>query len=284
MFTLDVPTIAIPFDGAAIVSQVDSSRVKPVPFDFMLKECWETQPTPNDPNSAVRGSSVSAMLRNYFRAYENRKVNEWDISVSLLEMPKNGELKLGHYIQDSLAYESYGKTISYFRYDPKTGYLGKDRAVFAATYDGKRYKVFLDIVVSQAIAETGPATCSEPQLIRVKKPVKTSALDGADPIFANDLTAWQLSASLSALIASAQQTLTGFADLPVTALGQTTGEGATAAITLDTNAAGHGWYVDPTPLDNADDYLPTSQASVWQAKAGSAAANRMDMLSVLLHE
>jgi Matrixin len=98
------------------------------------------------------------------------------------------------------------------------------------------------------------------------------------------LAAWQRSAQLSALIASAQQTLTGFTDLPATALGQTVGEGATAAITLDTNAAGHGWYIDPTPLDNSDDYLPTSDASVWQAKAGSAAAGKMDMLSVLLHE
>jgi Matrixin len=98
------------------------------------------------------------------------------------------------------------------------------------------------------------------------------------------LAAWQRSAQLSALIASAQQTLTGFTDLPATALGQTVGEGATAAITLDTNAAGHGWYIDPTPLDNSDDYLPTSDASVWQAKAGSEAAGKMDMLSVLLHE
>jgi Matrixin len=98
------------------------------------------------------------------------------------------------------------------------------------------------------------------------------------------LAAWQRSAQLSALIASAQQTLTGFTDLPATALGQTVGEGATAAITLDTNAAGHGRYIDPTPLDNSDDYLPTSDASVWQAKADSAAAGKMDMLSVLLHE
>ncbi|MBI2748600.1 MAG: matrixin family metalloprotease [Burkholderiales bacterium] len=57
-----------------------------------------------------------------------------------------------------------------------------------------------------------------------------------------------------------------------------------AHITLDTDAAGHGWYVDATPLDNTDDYLPTSDPNVWQAKAGSDAAGKMDMLSVLLHE
>ena len=57
-----------------------------------------------------------------------------------------------------------------------------------------------------------------------------------------------------------------------------------AQITLDTNAAGHGWYIAPTPLDNSDDYLPTSDPTVFKARAGSAADGKMDMLSVLLHE
>ncbi|MFO1262238.1 MAG: Ig-like domain-containing protein [Rhodoferax sp.] len=37
-------------------------------------------------------------------------------------------------------------------------------------------------------------------------------------------------------------------------------------------------------MDNTDDYLPTSNPNLWQAKAGSAAEGKMDMLSVLLHE
>jgi hypothetical protein len=41
---------------------------------------------------------------------------------------------------------------------------------------------------------------------------------------------------------------------------------------------------DPTPLENSDDYLPTSNPNVWQAKAGSDAAGKMDLLSALLHE
>ena len=107
----------------------------------------------------------------------------------------------------------------------------------------------------------------------------------------NDLAAWTRTAQLSALLASASQSLTDFTDLPGTAVGQNVGEGAAASITLDTNAAGHGWYIDPTPLDpstssglaNAN-YLPTSNPNIWQAKAGSDAAGKMDMLSVLLHE
>ena len=102
--------------------------------------------------------------------------------------------------------------------------------------------------------------------------------------YKNNLAAWQRSANLSALIASARHTLAGFTDLPSTTLGQTTGKGASAQITLDQNAGGHGWYIDPTQLDSSDAFLPTSSPEVWQAKAGSAAAGKMIMLSVLLHE
>ncbi|MFO1370697.1 MAG: Ig-like domain-containing protein [Marinagarivorans sp.] len=75
----------------------------------------------------------------------------------------------------------------------------------------------------------------------------------------------------------------GFTNLPGTSLGQTTGTGPNAIITLDTDAAGYGWFIDSTPLSN-DEFLPTADANIWKAKAGSAAEGKMDMLSVLLHE
>jgi hypothetical protein len=99
-----------------------------------------------------------------------------------------------------------------------------------------------------------------------------------------DYAAWQRASDLSALLANANQSLVGFTDLPSTAIGETAGQGLNASITLDKDAAGHTWYIDPSPLNNADDYLPTSNPNVWQAKADSAAAGKMDMLSVLLHE
>jgi len=74
-----------------------------------------------------------------------------------------------------------------------------------------------------------------------------------------------------------------FAHLGSALLGETIGLGPTAQITLDTDAAGHGWYIDDTP-DNNDEFLPTADPEVWIAKAGTAAAGKMDMLSVLLHE
>jgi VCBS repeat-containing protein len=70
-----------------------------------------------------------------------------------------------------------------------------------------------------------------------------------------------------------------FSSLPAGAIGQTTG----STITLDTNAAGHNWFIDNTPNLN-EEWLPTSNPNEWVAKVGSAAYGKMDMLSVLLHE
>ncbi len=77
--------------------------------------------------------------------------------------------------------------------------------------------------------------------------------------------------------------LVSFANLSSNSLGQTTRQGLAAQITLDTNAAGHDWFIDSTP-DQNDEFLPRSNPDVWIAKSGSAADGKMDMLSVLLQE
>ncbi len=74
-----------------------------------------------------------------------------------------------------------------------------------------------------------------------------------------------------------------FTALDELTLAQTTGQGKDATITLDPTAAGHGWFIDPTPTNN-EEFLPTADPNVWMAKPGSAAEGHMDMLSVLLHE
>jgi hypothetical protein len=63
------------------------------------------------------------------------------------------------------------------------------------------------------------------------------------------------------------------ANLPGRVVGLTNGR----TITLDINAAGRGWFVDPTPLSDAE-------FSNGQAIAGSAASGKMDLLTVVLHE
>jgi hypothetical protein len=53
---------------------------------------------------------------------------------------------------------------------------------------------------------------------------------------------------------------------------------ASGTVLMDRTAAGHGWFVDPTPLTD-------EEFDAWgQALAGGAAAGRMDLLTAVLHE
>jgi hypothetical protein len=62
-------------------------------------------------------------------------------------------------------------------------------------------------------------------------------------------------------------------DLSGDLLGLTVGD----TIYIDSDAAGHGWFVDETPLDDAE-------FSNGTATLASTAHDRMDLLSVLMHE
>ena len=67
-------------------------------------------------------------------------------------------------------------------------------------------------------------------------------------------------------------------DLPGSNLGQALGN----TISIDANAAGHGWFVDPTPGANEEFDQQVSQGLL--ADANGPAADRMDLLTVVLHE
>ena len=156
---------------------------------------------------------------------------------------------------------------------PNKDYEGLDEFEFKVSVKDKELRILYQVkVYGEGDSPKYENLCeSKKWFWKISQSGEPDALTGG-------LATWQRSADLSALIASAQQSVAGFTELPGTALGETVGEGATAQITLDQNAAGHGWYLDSTPLDNADDYLPTSNHEVWQAKAGSAAAGKMDLL------
>ncbi|HEU5192826.1 MAG TPA: hypothetical protein VFX14_24355 [Methylomirabilota bacterium] len=67
-------------------------------------------------------------------------------------------------------------------------------------------------------------------------------------------------------------------DLPGNAVAWTIGDGT---ILVDMNAAGHGWFVDPTPYGNTE-YLGGSGTLV--ARQDSDASGRMDLLTAMRHE
>lgn len=259
MFSLDMPTT--PPETPVLLAQAPAigaawSGAQP---DFLLKECQETESTvdetrrPGEPRSAMRSVDPAYMLKNYLQNYKIRKeVDLASIKTTLIEGTKHGVIIEGRSRNESQGPSGINyKSRTVYSYDAIPDYEGCDRAVFMAEYEGKHYKIIVDLRVFKIVNEYSP-TCPQPQLIKIKKPRAGIDVDGFT---------------------------TTIADLPGSAVAQTIG----TAITLDTNAAGYNWFIDYTPSDNAE-FLPTANPNEWIAKADSEAAGKMDMLSVLLHE
>jgi hypothetical protein len=72
----------------------------------------------------------------------------------------------------------------------------------------------------------------------------------------------------------------GIADLPDGGPGRLPVIGYTdGTVLIDINAGGFGWFIDPTPADDSEFAVGS-----LIAPAGSPAAGRMDLLSVVMHE
>jgi hypothetical protein len=68
------------------------------------------------------------------------------------------------------------------------------------------------------------------------------------------------------------------ADLPGNLLGEEIGK----TILIDRDAAGYGWFIDPTPRDDAE--FTRLAADVLVAKPQTAAAGHADLLTTVMHE
>ncbi|MGP1665088.1 MAG: Ig-like domain-containing protein, partial [Rhodanobacter sp.] len=199
--------------------------------------------------------SFPAAAINYFGRYEKLHMRELEASakVTLLQPPKHGQL------------------ISGDTYRPDVGYHGKDKVVALVEIGGYRVKVayFIQVFMDKNVGdneETIRKYCGPKgdmwKISLQNSPTDTSAIQ-----------------SLLSFTGSTSATSIEVSDLANGAVGSTQGN----TITLDDNAAGYNWFIDPTPADNSE-FLPTSNPNEWIAKADSDAAGKMDMLSVLLHE
>ena len=238
---------------AAQIAQAMSSRPKILkPFTF----CQDVESGAS--NSTANRFTV--LRSNEWNSIE-RAINH-NNKVRLIQPPLQGKI----FLSDKVTPFTVGDTetgINAFmvEYTPTENYIGKDRAVFEVEANNKKYRVIVNFWVMPTVFDDGQGDTN-------CKKEKFGLTDNSTQRAA----AWQQSANLSAFLAAASGVTYSFTNIPAKALGQTTGEGSSAQITLEKDAAGHSWYVDPTPLDSTDNYLPTSQSTVWQAKAGSASA------------
>ena len=198
--------------------------------------------------------------------------NNWrdSFTITVLRKPQHGKMV------DS-------KVVETILYLPNKGYLGKDR---------------IDLLVEAKDDRGRPVAMTLRHYINVLSKEKLESISDIHQAFQKACgtrkSFWRISqptpednntpdsyraTSLCALLTCAKDVFTDFADLSGSALGSTTGN----KITLDTNAAGYGWFIDATPYQN-EEWLPTSNPNEWVAKPGSEAEGKMDLLSVLLHE
>jgi VCBS repeat-containing protein len=197
-------------------------------------------------------------LFNYHRGdprYQGFTFNDDSTKVTLVVAPTHGKV----------VNEESSVSNNYSHYYANEGYYGQDRFVMQVEKNGVKVRIQYLIEVPRE-GEATTYLC-EPASGSWKISSTTPSLDNARLQSLFDATNINNSVNVT------------FADLPSGAVGQTTG----TSITLDTNAAGNGWFIDPTPTLN-EEWLPTSNPNEWKAKLGSAAYNKMDMLSVLLHE
>lgn len=94
------------------------------------------------------------------------------------------------------------------------------------------------------------------------------------PILAEARARWQAAGADLAHLAALRVEI---ADLGGATLGLACGD----ILWLDGNAAGHGWFVDPTPLDDSEFDMAAGSAGF---AAQGAAARHVDLLSALSHE
>jgi hypothetical protein len=146
-----------------------------------------------------------------------------NVVLNLISSPSHGELEL----------RRKGDNYSY-RYTPEPYFDGEDTFVFEVRADG----VVVWIYYYMSVRPDAPTYTLD------ENGKKVNDLERCPAEY------WEISQFFI------QSLNLAFSDLPNSSLAQTTGTGASAQITLDTNAAGHGWFIDYTPYLN-EEFLPT---------------------------
>ena len=253
MFVMDMPDVPPQF-APVVIAQASQAQKGDATADRTIGVCQLLENPPNPPDTAVNSVGVLGAVRNYFYIVERREI-EGSGKVTVLQNPEHGTLEMG----------SVGG-----RYHPALDYYGPDRATFLVEIGSRKVKVIYFFQVLDGVTDERYERLCPKEYWKI-------SLNPADPTA--QLLTFNSPTQLTSYLAGAVNVDIKIADLASGAVGQTTA----TTITLDANAAGHGWFIDSTPASN-DEFLPTHNPNEWIAKAGSDAAGKMDMLSVLLHE
>ena len=117
-------------------------------------------------------------------------------------------------------------------------------------------------------------------LIDPTETLRDLTYDQLDPIIAAAFNRWTGSSLFDESMLSRLNGVTFLiADLEGDALALAVDD----TVIIDVDAAGHGWFVDDTPYQDAE-YMPLGNDEVLEAAENSAAYGDMDLLTVVMHE
>lgn len=148
-----------------LMCNASQSSAQPTRADYILKDCQETVHDFHE-REAFNGVSPSGMLENYLLGHDKTgtfRANHSSYKVTLLENTSHGKLI------ENTSNAGIVSGIAHYIYNPKPAYLGKDKAVFMVEFEGKRYKVVLDIHVVRHINDSDEPTtsCPSPKFIKL---------------------------------------------------------------------------------------------------------------------
>jgi hypothetical protein len=104
---------------------------------------------------------------------------------------------------------------------------------------------------------------------------------GLDSVVSAAIAQWAAAGASSTQLALLHSVTFSVADLG----GQTLGQEGAGHITIDVDAAGHGWFVDPTPFDNSEfTHAVNAAGTDLLTDPSTAAAGHVDLLTTVAHE
>ncbi|MBR1215629.1 Ig-like domain-containing protein [Bradyrhizobium sp. JYMT SZCCT0180] len=157
--------------------------------------------------------------------------------------------------------------------------LAAANGLTASGAPGNTMRVDTNVFFSQPAPPSPPPT---PQMaLNGQGPGSSDVLtmDALAPLLAVAIAHWAAAGASAAQIEQMQNAQIRIADLPNSGFLANSDE---HGITIDSNGAGWGWFVDPTPANNSE--FDTATAPNQLTATSGSAAGRIDLLTVIEHE
>lgn len=262
MFFMNVPPDVPPQYAPIVVAE--ASQAKQQSKERTIGVCHLVESRPESRLSAVNALDPIGSVWRYLREQEQVILKDADFyaaKMTLLHAPKHGEVPLFESTQSG-------------RYLPNVSdFEGSDQATVLVEIGGYKVKViYFFKVMPDVPGSSDQGSPYEDKRFCPSGDVWKISFDENDPNA--PIYTFTSPTQLTSALASVTQANLTFGDLPGEALGQSQGN----TITLDLDAAGHGWFLDSTAWDN-EEFVATSNSNEWVAKFGSEAEGKMDLLT-----